>query len=140
MQLLYIQKFYWKLSWSVIWYLLTLQWTYSLIEYFVLLKRAQKDESIRMFLFWRLQRLVLHCAQRLLMYVYFHIKMSVIRSFAKANEKSGKTKHNSQIAEEKTASNKEEPWIKPLAPPPTVVSFGSVRRRCNCSKYQHRCS
>lgn len=102
---------------SVMLYLLTLQWTYSLIEYFVLLKRAHRDESIRMFLFWRLQRLVLYCAQRLLVYVYFHIKMSNIRSFAKAKEKSEKTEHNSQIAEEKTASNKKEPWIKPLAPP-----------------------
>ena len=70
---------------------------FVLTIFFVLLNPANQGEG--MFLFLHLQRLSFYTLHKwLLMCVYFQIKMSINKSFAKAKEKLEQAKHNSQIA------------------------------------------
>ena len=53
--------------------------------------------------FYVLETLVSYCAQKLLMCVYFQIKMSIIQSLSIAKAKLEREKYNSQKAQEKSS-------------------------------------
>ena len=69
---------------------------FVLTIFFVLLNPANQGQE--MFLFLHLQRLSFYTLHKwFLMCVYFQMKMSINKSFAKAKEKLEQAKHNSQI-------------------------------------------
>ena len=47
---------------------------------------------------------MLYCTQKLLMCVYFQIKLSIIQSLANTKEKLEQAKHDSQMAEGKSTN------------------------------------